>query len=103
MLPPPPAVVTVLDTDVVSAGYGSMRGTGTGSISVSGVSGTVTKALLYWHGPTTSSSPRVNATVTFAGHAATAANSGCAYDNSWAVANSQSYPPNLTSPMSCTS
>jgi hypothetical protein len=95
-LPPPPAVVTVLDTDMVSAGYGSMRGTGTGSISVSGVSGTVTKALLYWHGPTNSSSPSVNATVTFAGHAVTGTNSGFAYDNSWGFANSQSYRADVT-------
>ncbi|MBM2826084.1 MAG: hypothetical protein HW403_148 [Dehalococcoidia bacterium] len=42
---------TVFATDYVAAGVGGMRDIGTGSIVVSGVSGTVTKALLYWHGP----------------------------------------------------
>src|SRR5439155_1347401 len=37
-----------LNTDVGEFGFGGMRGNGTGSITVSGITGTVTRALLYW-------------------------------------------------------
>jgi len=54
--------IIVPNTDVVSAGVGGMRGgSGSSSITLSGVSGTVTQALLYWHGPTDSADPAANA------------------------------------------
>jgi len=48
---------TVFDTDYVSAGTGGMRGTGNGTMFLSGINGPVSKAYLYWQGPTNSSSP----------------------------------------------
>src|SRR5207245_10081636 len=51
-------------TNYVSAGVGGLRDqTSGGVIMVSGVSGTVTKAYLYWQGPTRSLSPIVNASI----------------------------------------
>ena len=89
---------TIFDTDVTAAGYGGMRGIGTGTISLTGVSGTVTKALLYWHGPTDSSIPSVNASVTFNGTPITGTNIGFSDDNCWPLfGNSQAYRADVTS------
>jgi Domain of unknown function DUF11 len=78
----------VQDTDVVSAGVGGMNfrsgGTdGAGSITVTGVSGSVTQALLYWEGPTNSTDPDANASVTFAGQPVTGVNIGISGSNCW--------------------
>jgi hypothetical protein len=88
---------TVFATDVVHAGFGGMRNDGTGTLTVSGVTGTVTRAYLYWHGPTESSDAAVNAAVTFAGSAVTGANIGGSDDNCWSFRNSQSYRADVTS------
>jgi hypothetical protein len=89
---------TVFNTDVVYAGYGGMRGgDGTGQLVVAGVSGTVTKALLYWHGPTNLTDPAANAAVTFNGHAITGTNIGVASANCWEFDNSQAYRADVTS------
>ena len=87
---------TVYGTDVVQAGFGGMRDNGIGTLTVSGVSGTVTKALLYWHGPTNSTDPAANAAVTFAGNAVTGTNIGFSSDNCWSYANSQAYRADVT-------
>ena len=58
---------TVQNTDWTQAGVGGLRGLGTGSITLGGVSGTVTQAYLYWAGPTNSDSPTANANVLFGG------------------------------------
>src|SRR5437870_6705369 len=80
--------ITVSNTDVVSAGVGGMRGgSGSSSILLSGVSGTVTQALLYWHGPTNSTDPAANASVTFAGTPITGTNIGFSDDNCWSFDN----------------
>ncbi len=91
------AFTTVLNTNVVSAGVGGMRGTGTGTIALTGVTGTVTKALLYWQGPTNSTSPTANATVTFASTLVTGTNIGFSNDNCWNFTNSQGYRADVTS------
>jgi hypothetical protein len=88
---------TFFDTDVATDGYGGMRDIGTGTITLSGVSGTVTTALLYWHGPTDSTDPDANATVTFAGQEITGANIGFSSDNYWDYDNSQAYRADVTS------
>jgi len=92
---------TFFDTDVTAAGHGGIRGVGTGeeegSIHVAGVSGTVTKALLYWHGPTDSTDPSANASVTFAGTPITGTNIGFSDDNCWDYDNSQAYRADVTS------
>jgi hypothetical protein len=88
---------TVFGTNVVHAGFGGMRDNGTGTLTVSGVSGTVTKAYLYWHGPTNSTDPTANAAVTFAGSSVTGTNIGFSDNNCWGFANSQAYRADVTS------
>src|SRR5437588_4734068 len=88
---------TIFGTDVVHAGFGGMRNDGTCTLTVSGVSGPVTKAYLYWHGPTNSSDPTANAAVTFAGNAVTGSNIGLSSDNCWLHSNSQGYRADVTS------
>jgi hypothetical protein len=89
-------------TDIAEFGYGGMRTDGTGSIDVTGVSGTVTKALLYWNGPTNSTDQSANGDVTFDGQPVTGENIGFASSNCWdqaspAFINSQSYRADVTS------
>jgi len=84
-------------TDVAEFGFGGMRGDGTGTITVAGVSGAVTKALLFWNGPTNSTEPAANAAVTFADAAITGTNIGFASSNCWPFDNSQSYRADVTS------
>jgi hypothetical protein len=95
------SATSVSNTDVAEFGYGGMRGDGTGMITVGGVSGTVTKALLYWNGPTSSTVPTANAAVTFAGIPITGTNIGFASSNCWGgppanFTNSQSYRADVT-------
>lgn len=84
------------DVDMVYAGYGGMRDYGDGSLTFSGISGTVLKALLYWHGPTNTTDPNANATVNFNGNTITGANIGFASDNCWQYLNSQAYRADVT-------
>lgn len=87
---------TQRNTDFVSAGIGGLRGTGTGVISLSGVSGTVNRVYLYWHGPTNSSDPNFNATITFNGVQVSGENIGFSDDNFWNQDNSQAYRADVT-------
>ncbi|MFL5958710.1 MAG: hypothetical protein ACJ75G_00380 [Gaiellaceae bacterium] len=88
--------LSVSNTDVGEFGQGGMRGDGTGSIDVSGITGPVFRAFLYWHGPTNSSDPNSNATVTFNGSSVTGTNIGTAFDNNWGFDNSQAYRADVT-------
>lgn len=108
------AQLTATNTDVAEFGYGGMRvntstsgtpGTGTGTIAIpsGSINGTVTRALLYWNGPTSSSDPNSNAAVSFGGSAITGTNIGTAASNCWnnpdagvAYTNSQSYRADVT-------
>ncbi|HEY3044635.1 MAG TPA: putative Ig domain-containing protein, partial [Vicinamibacterales bacterium] len=94
---PPPSTLTVLNTDFASAGFGGMRGDGTGTITLEGVSGSIKKALLIWHGPTNSTNITANSTVSFGGQQVNGTNIGLAYDNTWGFANSHSYRADVTS------
>ena len=87
---------TVFGTDTVSAGFGGMRDNGMGTLAVSGVSGSVTRAYLYWHGPTNTNDPAANAAVTFDGHAIIGTNIGLSNDNCWGFVNSQAYRADVT-------
>lgn len=87
---------TFFNTDLATAGTGGLRGTGTGTINVSGVTGTVTNSLLYWHGPTNSTNPNANANVNVNGTGVVGTNIGLASDNFWGFANSQAYRANTT-------
>jgi len=89
--------VTVQDTDWAQAGIGGLRGQGTGSITLAGVSGTVTQAYLYWAGPTNSALATVNATVNFAGTSILGTNIGFSQDNFWGFQNSQAYRADVSS------
>ena len=53
----------IYNTDFISAGVGGMRDVGNGVISLSGISGTITKAYLYWHGVTTTSTDAGNSII----------------------------------------
>lgn len=88
---------TQFDTDWTYAGVGGLRGTGASSITLSGVSGTVNQAYLYWHGPTNSSDPTWNANINFDGNAISGTNIGFSDDNFWSRANSQAYRADVTS------
>jgi len=89
--------LTVSNTDIAEFGFGGMRGDGTGTITVADVSGSVTKATLFWNGPTNSTNPIANAAVTFAGTPITGTNIGFASSNCWPFDNSQSYRADVTS------
>jgi hypothetical protein len=88
---------TIYDIDYIAAGVGNMRNVGTGTIALSGVSGTVIKAYLYWHGPTNSLDPNANANVFVNGNAVSGTNIGFSNDNCWGYANSQAYRADVTS------
>jgi hypothetical protein len=92
-----PTGFSVSNTDVAEFGTGGMRGGGgTGTINVSGVTAPVLHALLFWHGPTNSSNPAANASVTFAGAPITGTNIGVDSPNCWSFVNSQSYRADVT-------
>ncbi len=88
---------TIFDTDWTSAGTGGMRTTGSGTVTVAGVSGTVTQSYLYWHGPTNSTDPTANANVMVDATNVTGTNIGLSQDNFWNFANSQAYRADTTS------
>ena len=89
-------VTTVPNTDFAIFGAGGMRGHGTGSIVVAGISSTVTAAYLFWHGPTNDPGDS-NAAVTFNGINISGLNIGRSGDNGWALDHSAAYRANVTS------
>ena len=87
---------TVPNTDYAMFGFGGMRGIGTGTVTVAGISGTVTRAVLIWQGPTNSASASANAAVTFNGTPIVGTNIGLSSDNCWSFTNSQAYQADVT-------
>jgi PKD repeat protein len=87
---------TIRDADFQSAGVGGMRGSGSGQIELDGVSGQVTRALLYWQGPTNSDDPEANAVVSFNGEGIVGEFIGISDDNCWSFANSRAYRADVT-------
>lgn len=88
--------LVVESTDFVSAGVGGMRDVGQGTITVEGVSGTVTQALLVWHGPSTSWDPEVDAEVQLDGTTVIGTNVGTSSSNCWGYTNSHAYSADVT-------
>lgn len=88
---------TIYGTDFNSAGYGGMRDIGTGTISVSGITGPVDTSYLYWHGPSDSTNLSANETVTFNGTSVTGTSLGISSDNCWGYACSLAYRADVTS------
>jgi uncharacterized repeat protein (TIGR01451 family) len=87
------------NTDFASFGVGGMRGSGNGTITVAGVSGAVSKALLYWNGPTDGDTS--NADVTFGGTPFTGTDIGRSDDNCWGpLTDSRTYKADVTSSVS---
>ena len=91
------APFTTLNGDIANAGLGGMRSLGNGTLTLNGVNGTVRKAFLYWHGPTSSTDDNANANVTFAGTPITGTQIGVSSDNCWGFANSRAYRADVTS------
>lgn len=87
---------TIYDTNYVTSAIG-LRDVGTGELSVTGITGTVTRAYLYWHGPTNSTNPAANANVNFNGSSIVGNNIGFSDDNIWGRDNSQAYRADVTS------
>lgn len=90
------AFQTVYGTDFTTAGTGGLRGSGTGTLTVASATGSATRSLLFWHGPTNSSDPNANAHVTVNGIAVAGANIGFSSDNFWGFRNSQAYRADTT-------
>jgi hypothetical protein len=88
---------TVFSTDFAVAAVGGLRNVGSGVINLAGVSGPVTKALLYWHGPTNSADTNVNAAIAVNGNGYVGKHIGFSFDNCWGYDNSQAYVLDLTS------
>lgn len=85
-------------TDVAVFGLGALRGTDSGTMTVSGVSGTVTKAFLYWAGPAqTTTDENVNAAITVNGTDVTGTSLGFTDNNCWGFASSIAYRADVTS------
>lgn len=85
----------VTGTDLAIFGAGGMRGQGTGSIVVTGISGSVRAAYLFWQGPTNDSGDS-NAAVTFNGTGITGVNMGETASNGWPFTNSKAYRATVT-------
>ncbi len=95
---------TQRDTDWTSTGVSGVSGRnnsgdGTADISLTGTSGTITQAYLYWHGPSNdSNSPEtVNSDINFAGTDISGDFLGISSDNCWGFANSVAYRADVTS------
>ena len=88
---------TVQNTDFAMFGVGGLRGNSAATLTVTGVSGTVTRALLLWHGPTATGSS-ANGSLTFAGVARVGTVIGVSEDNLWApFTESRAYVADVTS------
>jgi hypothetical protein len=87
---------TIYNTDFISAGISGMRNFGSGTIVLSGVSGTITKACLYWHGVTNSTTD-VGNSITVNGTPVSGTSLGYSNDNCWGYNNSQAYKADVTS------
>jgi hypothetical protein len=86
---------TEMNTDWTTAGLGGLRTIGAGTIALAGVSGPVSRAYLYWNGPTNTTTASGN--ITFAGSPVTGTLLGLSDDNCWGFSNSHSYRADVTS------
>jgi len=93
---------TEIGVDYVSAGIGGLGlGSGTGTITIGGVSGTVRKAFLYWHGIDGSAIGAGdgiydNATITLNGSPVTGLSLGDASTNCWGSGSSRGFFADVT-------
>ena len=97
--PPPTGFVkygTFFSTDVKSAGVAGMRNVGSANLALSGVSGTISRAYLYWHAVTNTENTHVLETVLVDGTPVTGSNIGFSDDNCWGYQNSQAWVADVT-------
>jgi cysteine-rich repeat protein len=89
---------TLLDVDWTHAAVGGIGSGGTASLAVSGVSGTVTHAFLYWHGIDHETGDGVydNEAISFAGNAVTGTSLGDATTNCWGDGSSRAFFADVT-------
>ena len=83
--------LTANNIDWTSAGVGGV-GAGSGSIALTGVTGSVTQAFLYWHGININ-----NPAVLIQGNSATGVSIGDSSTNSWGAGYSRAYRADVTS------
>ena len=87
---------TAVNVDWVSAGISGVGG-GSGTITLAGVSGTVTEAYLYWHGADLGGDGNYdNADITIDGNAITGTSIGVSGTNCWGAGNSVAYRADVT-------
>lgn len=88
---------TESNVDWTSAGVSGVGG-GAGTINLAGVTGTVTRAFLYWHGIDNSGPGAVydNANVTINGNAVIGTSLGDAPTNCWGLGSSRTYRADVT-------
>lgn len=82
-------------TDFAMFGISGLRGTGVGTITVSGVTGTVTRAILVWHGVTNTTTPLAR-TGTIGSTNFTGTIIGQSDNNCWGRTESQAYQADVT-------
>jgi hypothetical protein len=89
---------TETSTDYVSAGVGGI-GNGPGTITVTGVTGPVRKAFLYWHGIDQTDAAAVydNPSITFAGTSIRGVSLGDSGTNCWGAGSSRAFFADVTS------
>lgn len=87
---------TIRNTDLKAFGLGALRDRGGGTLAVTGIVGTVTRALLYWNGPENGLSPSNNALVRFSGNDVVGTNTGLSSDNCWLYDHSHTYRADVT-------
>jgi hypothetical protein len=83
---------TQFATDAAVFGVGRVRGTDSASINVSGITGPVSKAYLFWAGPAnTTTDANINAGITVNGNAVTGTSLGFTDNNCWGFQSSVAY------------
>src|SRR5207244_5703187 len=88
---------TLHNVDYTVAGISGVGG-GAGTITVTGISGTVTRAFLYWHGMNNTASDAIydNPTVTINGNSVTGTSLGDASTNCWGPGSSRAFEADVT-------
>lgn len=86
----------VTGTDYAMFGISGLRGTGLGTITVSGITGSVTRAILVWHGVATTATPLARS-ATVNGTPAAGTNIGLSDNNCWGQVSSQAFQADVTS------
>ena len=85
---------TIRNTDMATAGVGGIK-TGTGNIALGGVTGSVQKAYLYWHGLNTTGAYN-RATISLNGQPVTGRSLGISGSNCWGNGQSQAFEADVS-------